>query len=500
MDEKGKSNTQKKRKLSLNKRLALISLSVLLPMAILTGYLIYILNSTNHAFDEVAESVTYANSFVMEFRERMDYSVYLAVIRGQHMDELESGKETINGIRVVNPYEYIEEVQNACDVMADIATGNINKNRPQRLKKTLDTLRKRVEEIDENIDKPGSYSTNMRLLDENIRDLTVIIEAGMRDFVNKENANFSVVKEEMIERGNQATRIAFISVIVVAVIAAVLSSLASRSVTRPIQQLCDMVKQVAKGDFTARTDEIDSEDEISVLTDSFNDMTAEIGQLVEGIKTEKDNLRVTESKLLQAQINPHFLYNTLDTIVWLAEEKKTEDVVSMVSWLSDFFRTTLSKGHDSITVEEERIHIDSYLKIQQFRYQDIMDYDIVFDEEIYTYMIPKLMLQPLVENALYHGIKMKRGKGRISIRGYRKGNRLIFKVNDNGKGMTERQLNELRRRIAGLEESGEGGFGLSNVNQRIQYYYGEEYGVFFESTEGEGTEATIILEAKNIIT
>ena len=268
--------------------------------------------------------------------------------------------------------------------------------------------------------------------------------------------------------------------------------------TRPIRDLCDLTEKVAGGDFSVKT-QVEAGDEIAVLTRSFNDMTEEIGILVDDIRKKQENLRIIENRLLQEQINPHFLYNTLDAIVWLAEENKSAEVVKMVTSLSDFFRTTLSKGHDYITVKEERTHIESYLEIQQFRYQDILDYEIQMDEEIYGYIIPKLTLQPLVENALYHGIKNKRGKGKILITGKKQGDKIIFQVIDNGKGMTEEELNRLRKKMAGTDTGDEAkGFGVSNVNQRIKYYYGREYGVFFESKENEGTNATIIIAAKNI--
>ena len=228
-------------------------------------------------------------------------------------------------------------------------------------------------------------------------------------------------------------------------------------------------------------------------------MTEEIGVLVEDIKKKQANLHIAETRLLQAQINPHFLYNTLDTIVWLAEENKKEEVVSMVTALSEFFRTTLSKGRDFITVKEEESHIESYLKIQQFRYQDIMDYEIDIDESMYGFVIPKLTLQPLVENALYHGVKNKRGKGMIRITGRLEGSDMVFKVIDDGKGMTEEELGKLQNSLKkDKSDRQEDGFGLSNVNQRIRHYYGESYGLSFESRENEGTTATIILEAKNI--
>ena len=493
---------QKKRfmhKLSLNKRLALVTLLILIPMITLVGYLLYLLNDTNQAFGNVTESITYANNYSTEFRERMDYSMYLAVIRGEPVSMLEEGRVTVNGVKIVNPYSYIEELDQAFDIMEEIATVSSNKNLATRMQRTLNSLSRKVKEIDENMDKAVNYDENLAILRGDIYGLTEIIEGGIQDYISAENAHFSIIRDEMVEQCRTAFQICFLIVVAVSFFALMLSMMASRSVTRPIRQLCDMAKLLAKGDFSARTD-TEAEDEIAVLTTSFNDMAGKIGNLVENIKTEQANLRMTETKLMQAQINPHFLYNTLDTIMWLAEGKQTEDVVSMVTWLSDFFRTTLSKGQDYITVEEEKNHIDSYLKIQHFRYQDILEYEIDIEEEIYDYMIPKLTLQPLVENALYHGIKLKRGMGKILIQGFQKGERLIFRVIDNGKGMDEKTLNELRKRIAGLESASDGGFGLSNVNQRLQYYFGEEYGVFLESEENVGTEATIITGAKKNIT
>ena len=155
---------------------------------------------------------------------------------------------------------------------------------------------------------------------------------------------------------------------------------------------------------------------------------------------EELNLRAAELRVLQEQINPHFLYNTLDNIIWLAESKDTEQVVRMVSSLSSFFRTTLSKGREFITVKEEEQHIRSYLEIQQFRYRDILEYEIAIPEELYEYEIIKLTLQPLVENALYHGIKNKRGGGHIRVSGALCQDVMIFKVQDDGIGMTVRGL------------------------------------------------------------
>lgn len=180
--------------------------------------------------------------------------------------------------------------------------------------------------------------------------------------------------------------------------------------------------------------------------------------------------------------------------------KKNEEVVAIVTYLSSFFRTTLSKGKDFITIQEEELHVESYMNIQKFRYQDVMDFEIHIDKELYPYTIPKLMLQPLAENALVHGVRNKRGNGHILITGKKDGDNIIFQVADDGRGMDKKELDKLRQCIANNNNNAtdNGGFGIVNVNQRIRSYYGKDYGVSFESELGRGTTATITIAAKNI--
>lgn len=178
-------------------------------------------------------------------------------------------------------------------------------------------------------------------------------------------------------------------------------------------------------------------------------MKGEIGRLIEDIRQEQNQRRVMELQLLQEQINPHFLYNTLDTIVWLAEGGQNREVVDMVTSLSEFFRTTLSGGKDFITIKEEMGHIESYLQIQKIRYQDILDYEVALDKSLEEYRILKLTLQPLVENALYHGIKNKRGRGHIWVRGYARDDRAVFEIRDDGAGMTQEEMEAVQRKLRG---------------------------------------------------
>lgn len=206
-------------------------------------------------------------------------------------------------------------------------------------------------------------------------------------------------------------------------------------------------------------------------------------------------MRRADLRLLQEQINPHFLYNTLDTIVWLIEGNKEDEAVEMVVTLSNFFRLVLSRGREFISLREEKQHISSYLEIQQVRYRDIMEYEIEIDPSLYDFQILKLTLQPLVENALYHGIKYKRAKGHIWIFGEKRGELLFLTVEDDGAGMEEEELLRLRGEIERPCSETEQGFGLANVNERIHMYFGPEYGMTIESAKGKGTKVQIRIPA-----
>lgn len=487
------------RKGSMNKRLGNIVIAAILPMALMLIYLLWALSDATNAYTDINKNVAYANQYVRDFKERIDYTAYLAVIRNKSFDELDLGTITVNGIVTVNPYHYIKELERVCDNLSASATVESNENQLSRLKNSLESLYACLRTIEKNINAGSSYDKNKKILDNDVYALTTIIKEGIQDYIYVETTNFVNVKAELDRQNKRLVGISLGMMVVVVMLSGYMAFRVARSVSVPIQKLCQMTSKVAEGDFTVQS-KVEAEDEISVLTRNFNNMTTEIGILVEDIKKNQENLRMIEVKLLQAQINPHFLYNTLDTIVWLAEAGKKEEVVAMVTYLSDFFRTTLSGGKDIITIQDEKRHIESYLKIQKFRYQDVVDYEIHMDEDICEVMIPKLMLQPLVENALAHGLRNKRGKGMIVVTGRRRGDKIIFQVKDDGKGMEEEELTRLRQCIADNNNNAtdNGGFGIVNVNQRIRSYYGAECGVRFDSEPGKGTTVTVMIAAKNI--
>lgn len=298
--------------------------------------------------------------------------------------------------------------------------------------------------------------------------------------------------DEVMSSVNTIVYILFTCVIISLVLVVIVSFKFSRTLTNPIFKLKRLMKQAESGDLTVRFN-FQHNDEIGELGQSFNHMIARIDQLIQMVYVEQENKRTAEMKSLQEQIKPHFLYNTLDTISWMARDYDAEDIVRLVDALTNMFRIGLSHGKDIITVKEEITHVSNYLYIQKIRYKDKLNYVIHVDESLYAIEVPKLILQPLVENAIYHGVKAKRG-GTITITGVPEGENLVFTVQDNGAGMPQEKVEELNRRMSErsvLDE--QKSFGLFYIRERIQLCYGTGYGVHVESTLGEGTRVTITL-------
>lgn len=299
--------------------------------------------------------------------------------------------------------------------------------------------------------------------------------------------------DEVMSSVNTIVYILFTCVIISLVLVVIVSFKFSRTLTNPIFKLKRLMKQAESGDLTVRFN-FQHNDEIGELGQSFNHMIARIDQLIQMVYVEQENKRTAEMKSLQEQIKPHFLYNTLDTISWMARDYDAEDIVRLVDALTNMFRIGLSHGKDIITVKEEITHVSNYLYIQKIRYKDKLNYVIHVDESLYAVEVPKLILQPLVENAIYHGVKAKRGGGTITITGVPEGENLVFTVQDDGAGMLQEKVEELNRRMSErsvLDEKKS--FGLFYIRERIQLCYGKGYGVHVESTLGEGTRVTITL-------
>ena len=262
-------------------------------------------------------------------------------------------------------------------------------------------------------------------------------------------------------------------------------------VVKPLKKLEKYMVQVNPDNMDQRM-EILTDDEIGHLSMKFNQMMDRIRNLKEQVIEEQEDKRKYELQALQAQINPHFLYNTLDSIIWMAETNDS-NIVAMTEALAKLFRISLNKGNEEISLERELEHVKNYLIIQSMRYADKFTYEILVEPGVERCRTIKLILQPIVENCIYHGIKKKRGTGKITIRAYRREQDLIIEVSDDGCGMPE----EICRKILSDEIESENisgsGIGVKNVNERIQLRFGKKYGLSYSSEEGVGTTVTYVL-------
>lgn len=476
---------------SLIRRLRISTYLSMVPVAVFFVLMLASLLSTTLAYDRIVRNITEANRYSVGFKEKIDYAMYRSVANASSVKNL---MEKYPNDEIYDPYQWIEETRNAFVGLQDISNKE-NMTQIRIILRYLDNLEAVCRKVEQSAQEYGNYDENMRLLDLNVYILSELIQEQIQEYIYYEARSMETLRQDLY-----VNAISFIiGFLVVFIIYMVFNGWYSRrvlnSVRKPIEELRAAAETVATGDFSPRLNEVAYDEELYVLAASFNHMTEEIQELIRTTKKEQQDLRTYELKLYQAQINPHFLYNTLDTIMALVESRMPKDALKMISYLSDFFRTTLSSGRDEISIEEEERHIRSYLEIQHIRYQDILSYEINFDDEIKQYQILKLTLQPLVENALYHGIKQKRGKGNITVTGRMVDDRIIFTVQDDGIGMDEERLAYLRRRIHEMMGTSSSGFGLFNVQQRIQLHYGPEYGISVESKKGEGTKTTVSIPA-----
>lgn len=226
--------------------------------------------------------------------------------------------------------------------------------------------------------------------------------------------------------------------------------------------------------------------EVELLTENYNRMIRRIRALMEEIKEKEETLRHSELNVLVSQINPHFLYNTLDTIVWMAEFNDSERVIALTKSLAAFFRLSLNGGRELVSVADELEHVRQYLYIQKERYGDKLEYEICEVEELSDYTVPKIILQPVVENSIYHGIKPSNSPGHIKVTVREMGERLIFTVVDNGVGFDP-------EKTRGEEDVKKGSVGLRNIDERLKLYYGSDYGIQIKSSPGEGCTVYLIV-------
>jgi len=295
---------------------------------------------------------------------------------------------------------------------------------------------------------------------------------------------------ELVENRRTIQRYYVSWTVICIVLAIFIAVLISHRLSMPILRLRSTMRVVEQGNFDVTTD-ITRRDEIGDLARDFNIMIARIKELVRTNAREQEEKRKSELMALQNQITPHFLYNTLDSIVWMAEGQRNEEVVKMVSALARLLRLSISRGEELVAIRDEIAHIGHYLTIQKMRYRDKLDFDISVEEEILGLYVPKVILQPLVENAIYHGIKNNDEGGCVTVRGSSNNGTVVLSVGDDGVGMTKVQIEGILAEGATARQQRR--VGVRNVHDRIQLYFGADYGLRFFSETGRGTTVEIHL-------
>ena len=293
----------------------------------------------------------------------------------------------------------------------------------------------------------------------------------------------SYVDELITTKVAHMVKICVTLLLLVLVTAILVGSFFSWMLAKPVKRLTGAMEEFEKNTENFRFEPVEGAGEITSLSASFGHMVLRIQYLMEKVRQEEISLRKTELKALQAQINPHFLYNTLDSIAWMCEEERPKEAVEMVNALARLFRISISKGHELIPLEKELEHAKSYLKIQNFRYKNQFTYEFDVEESCLPYLCNKITLQPMIENAIYHGLNRMVDEGKIRITVREEENAVVMTVEDNGVGMTEETCQEILCREPGERT----GIGIKNVNDRIQIYFGEEYGIRIASEPDVGT-------------
>ncbi len=271
----------------------------------------------------------------------------------------------------------------------------------------------------------------------------------------------------------------------------ILSMMLTGLLTKPLRQLKEGAEKIADGNMDVEF-HFKTGDEIGRMGNIFNYMTGKIAELLKKVDYEARKKREYELALVQEQVKPHFLYNTLDIIIMLIEMNKTREAQRVTRKLADYYKNSLSSSEEIISLERELRIVEDYLDLQLMRYEDKFSYEILSDSNLEQVMVPKMTFQPLVENAIYHGLKYKENWGTIIIRAWEEGEDILLIVEDNGIGMEK----EVLANMISLKEKPENHFGVYSVNHRLKLYYGEDYGIQVESRYGEGTKITIKIPAK----
>ncbi len=469
-----KKRKTKYEELNINQKIQYLIWSLALPLLFCILLLVASMCISIGNYSTITHNMNLSSEFSLSFKENMDLKMYHYCVGSAEQKTLPV-KDVNRAIRLAEKLEKTtvrKESRRAIElVIADC------KNLKKRMRAIAETK---------------GYDSRQVQLTNNVYVLTELTQKAMGDYIYYEAGYLKKVENDMFARILAVGIILGIFVFVIVALVVKKSFRLAGEITDPIGGVSENVRKVGHGNFDITPVETNVI-EVKELDRGILKMAGRIQTLLENVKEEERKHHMIQLELLQAQVNPHFLYNTLDTIVWMVEADMHDEAIEMLTHLSVFFRTVLSKGEDVISLHDEVLHTKSYLEIQQIRYSDILDYAIELPQDMEEIRLPKMTLQPLVENALYHGVKEKRGKSSIWITFEDAGRDIVIQVKDDGIGMTEDRLREVQE---GLKNNQSVGFGMSAVEGRLKLYYGEGYGLDICSKYQEGTVIRVNIPKK----
>ena len=417
------------RDFSIQKKISVAFVLLLVPLILFVLiWFVCALDATNR-YDKVVRNTSIISEFNLDFKKNYDYKIYL----------ITTGNRTYTD---QNPEQDIRYAKDIIRRVKATTENSENKECIVQIERYFQVLEKYTKTIQENMQKEGKYDENRDLWENGVQLVTANIQNKMLQLLYNENRQSALIYSDMQHITRNMIIISLFLAAFLAVVTTMMITIIPRSISKPVRYLSSITKKVADGNLEVRA-HMEHGVDVKLLADSLNVMIEKIKTLIDNVMLEQMRLREAELEILQMQINPHFLYNTLDTIVWLAEAGQKEQVVSMVQTLSDFFRASLNSGKDIVSLEGECRHITSYLQIQQVRYQDILTYDVDIPEEIANCKIPKITLQPLVENSIKYGFCEIYEGGQIRIHVYKQDGRLILSVYNSGIPIAEEMAEKI---------------------------------------------------------
>ncbi len=469
---------------SIKSRLQISYMYIVLLMVIPIVYFISVSSMHTSQYDRIITNVSRAN--------RINQTVKVEI--SDEIWDIVAGKKTFEEGK---QYEILDSIKTGISEMMASTENDNNRNLLEVATRAVNTLEKYVNMLGMQIQENAAVSENEQILEE-VRGCAALIYDILQDFIVAEIETSALTNESIKNTSVTLTIIQIVIICVMLAVAIYTSISVSESIRKPIQDMENLSTCIAEGQLDARI-KLPHVPELDPLSENLNIMAEKIQELLDENIKEQKNLQKAEMKTLQAQITPHFLYNTLDTIIWLAESERKDEVIEITKAFSNFFRISLSKGHEWIQIEQEIDHVKSYLTIQKIRYRDILDYEIDFDPALKGRLVLKLILQPLVENAIYHGIKNKRGRGKLKVSAKLVEDDFIFlSVEDNGIGFSKERLEEVMFELSDKADSEnlKSVYGLYNVNKRLKLYYDMSASLSIESEYGKGTSVSFKIPSK----